>query len=133
MYEQNEVPLLRRILWIILWFVVVVAVIWVLVWLIFFRHSSPVPTPHKAKTHQSQSATPPPRNNPGNSTGSSNSATPTSNSGSSSPSGAPSATSTTTPSQLANTGAGNIVIPFVIAGTVGTVAYQVRLRKKLQA
>jgi cytoskeletal protein RodZ len=132
MYEQNEVPVFRRILWIVLWFVVIVAVIWVLVWLIFFRHSSPKATKsHTPQTSQNQPAAP---SSPKTATGSGTAPTgssPAPTAGQGNPS--PSSTGTAAPSQLANTGAGDVIVPFVVASAAGSALYYVRLRKKLQA
>jgi len=125
MYE-DDVPVFRRILWIALWFVVVVAVLWVLVWLIFFRHSTPkVSTSHKSgNQHSSQSNQPPKAASSGGSSSSTGSGN-TETNGSSS--------TTAQPDELANTGAGDVLVPFVVAGMTGSVLYYVRLRKKLLA
>lgn len=127
MYEQDEAPAYRRGLWMVLWFIVIVAVLWTLLWLIFFRHPSPKATTlHGSSTSQNhgggQSAS-----------GSSSSPKKDSNSSSSSASGGTSNTSGATSDQLANVGAGNILVPFTMAGIAGTVLYHVRLRRKLQS
>ncbi len=113
MYAQDETPAFRRRLWMILWFIVVVVVLWTLVWFIFLRHSpSKVSNLKGSNTSQSQSS---------NSSSSSNkSNTPTT----------PTA-STTSNQQLANTGAGNVLVPFAVASVGGSVLYYVRLRRKL--
>lgn len=129
MYEQNEVPMFRRILWIVLWFIVAVAVIWVLIWFIFFRDSSPkvVKKPSTA-TQKSQSTQKKPTKTgttpaPSTSTDTGSIGT-NQNNATTNPTG-------TTPSQLVNTGAGNIVVPFAVASVAGTTIYYVRLRRKL--
>jgi cytoskeletal protein RodZ len=136
MYEDN-VPVFRRILWIALWFVVIIVVLWVLIWLIFFRHH-PAETPtgnnghtttQTNPTHQSAPATP--TNTPPSSTGSSN---PSSSASGSTGSPAPATSApATAPSQLANTGAGDVFIPFAVATLTGSTIYYVRLVRKLRA
>jgi LPXTG-motif cell wall-anchored protein len=112
LYEQDEVSGLRRGLGITALFVVTVVVLWTLVWLVFYRNSSPkVATKHSSGTTQSQKS----------SDAQSASGTP----GTSNTSGG------TTPTQLANTGAGNIMVPFAVASMVGSALYYVRLRRKL--
>ncbi len=124
MYE-DEVPVFRRILWFALWFIVIVAVLWFLVWLIFFRETTPKHSSSTKSGSQSQStSSQPPQHGsgaqPSGSSGSSGSSSTGSGSGS-------------TPNTLANTGAGDIFVPFGVAAVVGTVAYHVRLRRKLLA
>lgn len=122
MYEQQEVPVLRRILWIVLWFVVALAIIWVLVWFLFFRHHASKPiAPHKPQDQSIQphnQSTAPTKKTPAPTT--------------SAPS-APNASTTpaASPSQLANTGAGNVLVPFAVASVGGTAFYYIRTRRKL--
>jgi len=119
MFAQSDVPNFRHRLWLILWFIVIVAVLWALVWLLFFRGSpsnvSTVNGSNKASQKQSSGGS---QSNGGSSNASTNSS---------------SATAGSTPSQLANTGAGNILIPFGTASAAGTVAYYIRLRRKVLA
>lgn len=125
MYE-DEVPVFRRILWFALWFIVIVAVLWFLVWLIFFRESSPKhnTSTNKSGNHNQSASNQPPQSNSG-----SKPSTPANgaNSGNTSSSGS----SSTAPDHLANTGAGDVFIPFGVATVAGTAIYYVRLRRKL--
>jgi len=139
MYEQDATPGFRRTAWVVLWFIVVVAVLWALIWLVFFRHTSPkVSTLHGSNTGQSQSSgssNNKNNNGTGGSAGStaqnSNSSSQNSNSSSSSSSTTANNSATTGPTQLANTGAGNVLVPFAVAGVTGSTLYYVRLRRKL--
>jgi cytoskeletal protein RodZ len=125
MYE-DEVPVFRRILWFALWFIVIVAVLWFLVWLIFFRETTPKhnTSTNKSGSHSQSASNQPPQSNPGSQSNTSGNASNGSNK-----SGSSSATST--PDHLANTGAGDVFIPFGVATVAGTVIYYVRLRRKL--
>lgn len=114
MYDQDTVPVFRRGLWMVLGLIVIVAVLWAVAWLIFFRHPSPkTSTLHGANTSQNQSG------NNQSSNSSTNSSTNASN------------TAATNSDQLANTGAGNVLVPFGVASVVGGTLYYVRLRRKL--
>lgn len=116
MQTQDVTPVFRRRLWMVLWFMVIAVVLWALVWFIFFRQTSPkISNVRGSNTSQRQSS---------NSSSSSSSSQ-------SSASSTPTASTTTTPSNLANTGAGNVLIPFAVASVAGTVLYYVRLRRKL--
>lgn len=128
MYEQNEVPVFRRFLWIALCFIAAIVVTWVLVWLIFFRSSTPKPANTTVKPRSSQSTKTP--SSPSNSSPSN-----TSDSNPSQPGtvAAPGASSTTTPTELVNTGAGDLVVPFVGATIIGGGLYYLRLRRKVLA
>jgi cytoskeletal protein RodZ len=141
MYE-NEEPISRRIVWIVLWFVIIVAVAWAIVWLVFFRNSSTTNQNGglKSKAPQSQPSQTP-KNSQGNS-GKQNSNSSNSNSGnggSANNSGngaAPTApasggSAAPAPNTLANTGAGDVLIPFAAATMVGSAVYYIRLSKKL--
>jgi len=117
MFAQQDAPSFRHRLWLVLWFVVIVAVLWALVWLLFFHDSSPkVSTVNGSKASQKQSS------------GGSQPSSSSSSAGSNSTSGGSGAA----PDQLANAGAGNILVPFSAAGVAGTAAYYIRLRRKLQ-
>lgn len=125
MYEQNDVPVFRRILWLALWFVVILVVLWVAVWLIFFRHADTkkVATPHKTTTTTQQQKS------------SGTVATPDS-ADSSTSSGNPSSGATVptaSPAELANTGPGDVVTPVAVAAVAGSALYYIRTRKKLLA
>jgi len=135
MYEQVEVPVFRRIIWIIVLAVVAVVVLCVLIWLIFFRH--PAKKPHSStsstKTSQKQQAA---DNNglnvsiDGDHTATSGT---TSTSDTPGPTGASKKNTSNTgaPStELANTGAGNVIAVFAVASVTGSVLYYVRLRRK---
>jgi LPXTG-motif cell wall-anchored protein len=142
MYEDSEAPVLRRVLWIVLWFIVIVAVAWVAVWLAFFRHvntnTGSITPPKHSQQSQSKGKEPSNGNNttgataPKSSTtgGTGSASTPTisPSSGSTSTASNPAPSSSNT---LANTGAGNIFIPFGAASVVGTALYYLRLRKKV--
>lgn len=150
MYEDTgNKPGLRRIILMAVWLIVVVAVLWVAIWLIFFRHpaAKKVTAPLKQTTQQQKQATNSGNNSPTPTstttptstnptaptatTPSSNSATNTQGSSSAPTTGSSSATSTTQSSKLANTGAGNMILPALAATVAGGAIYQVRLRKKL--
>lgn len=143
MYEQPQVPLLRRVLWIVLWLIVIAAVIWVLVWLIFFRQSnSGTLKPATKQSQQSQAVQKSPStSNPRTATNSTKDNTPTSSSstpstnasqsGQSSP--APRATGSSSSSQLANTGPGDVILPAMVATILGGVSYHAWQRRKVSA
>lgn len=115
LYEQDEVSGFRRGLGITVLFVVTVVVLWTLVWFVFYRNSSPkVATKHSSGTAQSQ------KSSDTQSAG-----------GTSGTTGTPSASGGAAPTQLANTGAGNIMVPFAMASIAGSAFYYVRLRRKL--
>lgn len=137
MYDTEE-PVLRRVLAIILWAVVIVAVVWAVIWFVFFRgHSQPANNgglTHKGTTSQnnqnkSQGQKPQSPTQPSTSSGSSSSSQTANNAGSSLQSGGSSAAQG--PTQLANTGAGDIFAPFALATVAGSTVYYIRLRRKL--
>ena len=138
MYDTEE-PVLRRVLAIILWAVVIVAVVWAVIWFVFFRgHAQPSNTgglTHKNTTSQNKpQGQQPVQSNPNTSTSpsTSSSSQTANNAGSSLGSNNNSSSSTTqTPTQLANTGAGNIFVPFTLAAVAGSAVYYIRLRRKL--
>jgi len=120
MYDQDGAPTFRQSVLRALALVVVIALLWVLLWLIFFR-DSPKDTDLKgAKTGQNQSSDQgdKSKDNPKPSPAPSNGTT-------ANPPGGP--------SELADTGAGNVLIPFGVATAAGTVLYHIRLRRKLKA
>jgi len=125
MYE-DDVPVFRRILWFALWFIVIVAVLWFLAWLIFFRETAPKKSSsnNSGQNHSASNQSPQQKSGP-QSNGSS------SNSGSSG--GTNNKSADTAPNQLANTGAGDVFVPFAVATVAGTAIYYVRLRRKLVA
>jgi len=115
-YEQDEVPTYRRGLWLALWFIVIAVALWTVVWLIFFREPAPkTSTLHGSNTKQDQSS--------GNKNQNSGS-----NSGNNNGNGSG---DTGSADQLANAGAGNVIVPFAVASAAGTAIYYVRLRKKV--
>lgn len=127
MYEQKEMPVWRRVLWIVLGAVVVVAIVWALVWLIFIRDNSPkAPAIHSKDHHQTQTSD---TSKSGNATQNNSS----SSKQSTQPSGTPSqsSNSSTPPQTLANTGPGNILAPVFITSVVGSTFYYIRLRRKI--
>jgi cytoskeletal protein RodZ len=130
MYEDTGQPVLRRVLWIILWFIIVATIAWALIWLVFFRHHS-APNTSGSITHAPQHSQSSKTQSP--STGSSSTSTKSGSSATTPPtSSTPTAgSSTQTPSTLANTGAGDVFIPFIAASLAGSVVYYVRLHKKL--
>jgi len=131
MYDQDEAPTFRRGLWVILWFVVIIAVLWTLIWLIFFRHSSPkTPTLQGSNTNQNQSSDNKSNSNSGSSKSSDKNGANNGGGGGNTAPSAPSNTSGSSANQLANTGAGDVVVPFVVASVAGTAIYYVRLRRK---
>lgn len=132
MYEDNEQPVLRRVLLIIVWLVIIATIAWASIWLTFFRNNSSTNhnnTKRPSTSQHSQAST-----SAGNSKtqpGSGSSTSPgTTNQGATS---APNTGGTTTqpPQALANTGAGNVFIPFGAASIIGSAAYYIRLRKRL--
>ncbi len=133
MYEENNPPLARRIVWLVLWFFLIVAVAWIAVWLVFFHHSptKKVAAPPRIVTGQ-QTAT-------GN--GAPSAASPSSpssfgvapsQSGNGPQLPAAQGATTQTP-QLANTGPGNLTLPITLAVVVGSGMQYVRIRKRLAA
>ena len=117
MNEQSEVPVFRRIVWAVLTFLVIFAVLWGIVWVLFLRHSSHVSKPHPTSgSSQTQTR--------GGSSGSSS--TPATGGSSSTSTGG-----TSTPTQLANTGAGNVLELFAAVTVLAGLAHQIRLRTKL--
>lgn len=128
MYDQDEISPLRRILWVIGTFIIIFSVLWGIVWLLFLRHSTPVSKPEQSKNKSStQSKQQKQSSGSSSSSGGGNS----SSTGSSSSSGA--ANTPTQPTELANTGAGDVVSLFAGVTIVSGAAYQIRLRKKLLA
>lgn len=133
MYEDNHPPLARRILWLGLWFILIVAVAWIAVWLVFFHHSGDTKKvtvqPPKATTGQQTPA----GSNASTSGSSGSSSSPSSSSTAPSQSGnaIQSPPSTTAPTQLANTGPGNLILPVTLAVVVGSGMQYIRIRKKL--
>lgn len=142
MYEQNEPMIFRRILWIVLGCVLIVALLWVIVWFIFFRHhddtSSKLPTPSASQGQQvpsSQGKSTNQKSSGSSKTENGSTATPNAPSASTSATGTstPATTSPTTnssSSELANTGAGDVITPFIVAVTVGTGGYYLYQRRK---
>ena len=121
MYEQQEVSVIRRILWAAATFIIIFSVLWGIVWVLFLRHSTPASKPKTTSgSSQSHKQTP---------SDSKPSTTPPSNTSSDGASGGEGST----PSQLANTGAGDMTALFVGVTIVSGLAYQIRLRKKLVA
>lgn len=148
MYEQTEQPTGRRVLWIVLWFIIIAAVAWVFIWLIFFRGDNTETntdkltssaknqsngSSQKSKTSNtsdsSKSSSDSSKNNHDTNGGSADS----SDAASSGSSQAAAGTAQTTPSQLANTGAGDVMLPVVAASVAGSALYYIRIRKKLTA
>lgn len=131
MYDQEEISPLRRILWVIVTFVIIFAVLWGIVWVLFLRHSTPVakqPEQNKNSSTHSGSKQQPSHSSSTADNGASNTGNSNSNN-----SGSPAPTTTTQPTELANTGAGDVVALFAGVTVVSGVAYQIRLRKKLLA
>jgi cytoskeletal protein RodZ len=129
MYEDNEQPVLRRVLLIIVWLVIIITIAWAVIWIAFFRQDNQT-TSKNGVSHHTQSTS---------NTGDSKTRTQSSSSGSSTGSSSQSTTKTPStdsttpqpPQALANTGAGNVFIPFIAGSVVGTAAYYVYVRKKL--
>lgn len=128
MYEDNEQPVLRRVLLTTVWLVIVITIAWATIWLAFFRHNNDSTSQGSLKHQTSQQSSGSKGNKaekPGNNGPSA---------GSTGQSNTPVGTGSTTPQPpqtLANTGAGNVFVPFAVASVVGTAVYYVRLRKKL--
>jgi cytoskeletal protein RodZ len=118
MYEQSEVPVIRRILWAVATFAIIFLVLWGIVWVLFLRHSTPVSKP-KTTTGSSQSQKQTHSSGSSSTTDHSNTSSDTSNTG------------TTTPTELVNTGAGDVLGLFVAVTVVAGIAYQIRLRTRL--
>ncbi len=126
MREQEDTPIFHRRVRVVLYFVLAVAVLWMVVWFIFFRPSPAKSTDvHTVDTSGNQSS------------GSANATTKRSSSNSSEGSTASQATpgnattaSGAPASQLANTGAGDVFIPFGAAVVIGSVVYQIWVRRK---
>lgn len=156
MYEDSERSVFQRILWIALWLIVIIAIAWAVVWVVFFKNKpvttnngtlksqnpktsvinpgssagkAPSPT-SKPSTSTSNSTAPNSSSSAGADNGFSNGPSASTNSGSA-PAPAASSMPAPQPSALANTGAGDVLIPFAVATMVGSTIYYVRLRKKL--
>jgi cytoskeletal protein RodZ len=124
MYEQNQIPVFRRILWIVLWFIVAIAIIWALAWLVFFRHPTKVAAPSSRHTSQGKSPVTKPNTKAPSSSAQNG---PTMSPATPTPTSAPAQS----PDQLVNTGAGNVLVPFVVTSVVGSTFYYIRTRKRL--
>lgn len=115
MFAPTETPRYRQILPVVIWLVAAVLLIWLLLSLVFFRSHSPKAVgPVSKQTQHHESASPATNGNPG----------PTN------PTPSPANGTPSTPSRLANTGAGDVVVPVVVAVGGGITLYQVRLRRK---
>jgi cytoskeletal protein RodZ len=137
MYEQAEprAVVVRRILWLALWFVVIVVVVWGLIWLVFLRgdkrdvaKKNDTLTSHSQSNDKKDSKTEHSSGRQGvadDATGSSSTA-----GQQNTQAGTTATTNAATPSHLANAGAGDVILPVVVASVAGTVLYHVRLRYK---
>jgi hypothetical protein len=130
MYEQPEprATVLRRVLWLVLWFIAILAIVWGLTWLIFLRnHSSKTAkdTPDTLKSRPHDSSNDTSKQGQSNTGNKANGSTNT-NGRQTTPTG-----STSTPTQLANTGAGDVVLPVVVASFAGSALYYIRLHRKV--
>ena len=129
MYEQNEVSIVRRVLWLILWFILIVAVLWVAIWFVFFRNDSKKTNKTPTSPNQSQSKqTPSGNSTPAATTNTNDKGTRPTNAAA--PSTPTQSSTTTQPTQLANTGAGDVLAPAATAMIIGSSLYYIRLRRK---
>ena len=130
MYEDNEQPVLRRVLLIVVWLVIIITIAWATIWIAFFRHDNQ--TNQGTLKHQTTQSTQPPSGTSNSKTQTSGN-TPNTGSANQGTTSTPntSGTGSQQPQALANTGAGNVFIPFTAASIIGTTAYYIRLRKKL--
>lgn len=142
MYEQTEsrAAVVRRVLLIGVWLVALVALValvWLLVWILFFRHHHTAAPAKNVDTSLHRKST---------SAGSSNTSNPALSgqgtgggaNSNSNPATSGAQTNDTHPqtggqTELANAGAGNVVLPVMVATIAGSSLYYVRLRKKLGA
>jgi|GEM_PF-2317726 len=109
MQEKNGVPGARGSLRLVPAVIIVIVLLWVLLWLIFKGTSSQPSNNHTpAKPKQSTSGQAVDGGAAGSTVGGGSG-----------------------PTQLANTGAGDVLVPMVLTGLVGGVLYQVRLRRQL--
>jgi len=144
MYDQNETqtPIFLRILWIALWAILIIVVAWVFIWLLFFRHqdTGKISTDKNQTTQQTSTNgdaskntkdTKDTQNTPSNNPGTNNTTSPQTSQNSSS--AAANDPAKATPTELANTGAGDVLMPFAVATVAGTTLYYIRLRRKLTA
>jgi len=128
MYEDNEQPVLRRALLAIVWLVIIVTIAWASIWLAFFRHDNSQTNQGGLKHATTQHPQSPVTNNKKQGSSGSNTGSTSQGSNSNPNTGN---TSSQQPQTLANTGAGNVFVPFTVATIVGTTVYYIRLRKKL--
>jgi cytoskeletal protein RodZ len=132
-YEQNDVPMFRRILLIGLAAIAVIVVLWAVLWLLFIRSDgkAKTPTSHKTTTSQSRKSSDSSKSTASAPAGSSIAAPGNSSTQSSTSAQSSIPTSSTAPTELVNTGAGSLVVPFVVASVAGTTFYYIRTRKQL--
>jgi cytoskeletal protein RodZ len=132
MYEQadSRAVIIRRIIWLALWLIVILAVVWALVWFVFIRGHSSTAAKKSGDTLKShvQNTTGTTKSSDDKHTGSDTGTSSQQQTADTGRSG--SSTDTPQPTQLVNTGAGNVVVPVVVAMISGGVAYQVYLRRK---
>lgn len=141
MYEQNNRPLLGRILWLIISLLIIGGIVWLILWLIFWRNPSATPTVSVKKPTQTTQTTSSNSSQPStsSSTGHTSSTSTTTSNAASLGSVAEETTSTGTSStdtapsstQLVATGPGDMIIPIVAAVAGGTAFYQLRTRRHL--
>ena len=130
MYEDNHIHAFRRMALIGLWLLAVLVVAGLLVWLIFFHHDSKgvIKTGEKSGSGHTQTSQPS-ASTPATIPKPATTSTPTVLTPDTTPTSA--SPSTTTPSQLANTGPGDLATPILGAVLVGSAVYYVRLHRKL--
>jgi hypothetical protein len=153
MYEPtaDRASALRRIITVALILAVIVAVVWVSAWLLFFRDSQSSnkssdkglqtqQAPHKSDRPSANTSTPnsgssspsntqPSGGQASGGTGAANTPAPPTAVGGSGAAGG----DTSQPSQLADTGAGDVLLPVAAAAAAGTGLYYIRLHRKLNA
>jgi cytoskeletal protein RodZ len=130
MYEDYNAPAFRRILILVATVVLIALVIWWAAWFLFFRDhpagKTNKPPVSKTKQEKQEYGSPSKKSTNGSSNGSSQNHS-TSGSGSN---GASSSNGASGSDQLANAGAGGIVVPALSGVVSGVVVYQVYLRKR---
>lgn len=131
MYEQDQVSVLKRLIALGVIFITVFMLLWWAVWFIWLRSDNIAkkPTPKRPTTSQTTQQGDNEMQLPQQSsdTGNQSVNVPNSDQAVPAPAVAPQ------PSELANTGAGDLLLPLVVTSVVAGIAYEYALRRRAQA